>query len=271
MPADLFEKRHHNTDREVVLMAVVAILAYCIAESADLSGAFAIFFCGITMSHYTWHSISPSARVMAVHNFRAIANVAEIFLFVYAGFDVIAKLSKHHATFSDSSLLREAAILAAVLFALVLVVRALFVATAVLLVNLWRSYTITLHESLVMWWGGLARGSITMALTYSYFYEPPHEALFADDAVLLAAVAMVVASSVLTGGLTATFLSAVEKHPHSRTSQMSTLGSHLATMNDDLTSVNSAAVRSLHLARTHSLLIPGAESAAAPGGQPVPK
>lgn len=77
------------------------------------------------------------------------------------------------------------------------------------------------------------------------------DASFEDDAVLLAALAIVVCSSVLLGSLTTYFLAAVEPKPYPRAprvgvecSQMSTLGTHLATLNnDDLNSVHSAAVR----------------------------
>lgn len=45
---------HHSTDREVALVGLLGFLAYLLAEQLGLSGVFAIFFCGITMSHYTW-------------------------------------------------------------------------------------------------------------------------------------------------------------------------------------------------------------------------
>jgi hypothetical protein len=37
------------------------------------------------MSHYTWHSLSPSAKVVSVYLFRIISFVTELFLFIYAG------------------------------------------------------------------------------------------------------------------------------------------------------------------------------------------
>lgn len=63
--ADFFDDAHHHTDREVILMTAVAVSAYVCAAAAGCSGTLAVFFCGITMSHYTWHSISASARVMS--------------------------------------------------------------------------------------------------------------------------------------------------------------------------------------------------------------
>lgn len=186
-------------------MTAVAVSGYVCAAAAGCSGTLAIFFCGITMSHYTWHSISASARVMsgnpppcfppfdayfppvfvgfslcypmtfrlpltvrilvtyhipgtlciarsaqiqtppclAVHNFRVLCSVAEMFLFIYAGLDVSSKLSAHIVRAHDRGdveFIRTVLTLAIALGLLILVVRALFVALAVAIVNLWRSY-----------------------------------------------------------------------------------------------------------------------------------
>jgi NhaP-type Na+/H+ or K+/H+ antiporter len=48
----------------VTLVALLGFLAYMLAEGAGLSGIFSVFFAGLTMSHYTWHALSPSAKVV---------------------------------------------------------------------------------------------------------------------------------------------------------------------------------------------------------------
>jgi NhaP-type Na+/H+ or K+/H+ antiporter len=53
----------HSTDREVALMMLMAYLSYMLAELLDLSGILTVFFCGIVMSHYTWHNVTESSRV----------------------------------------------------------------------------------------------------------------------------------------------------------------------------------------------------------------
>lgn len=40
------------------------------------------------MSHYTWHSLSPSARVITIYMFRTLSYVTETLMFIYAGFDM---------------------------------------------------------------------------------------------------------------------------------------------------------------------------------------
>ncbi|RHN80742.1 putative cation/H+ exchanger, cation/H+ exchanger, CPA1 family [Medicago truncatula] len=52
----------HSTDREVALMMLMAYFSYMIAELLELSGILTIFFCGIVMSHYTWHNVTGNSR-----------------------------------------------------------------------------------------------------------------------------------------------------------------------------------------------------------------
>lgn len=49
---------------QVTLVALLGFLAFSLAERCGLSGILAVFICGATMSHYTWHSLSPSAKVI---------------------------------------------------------------------------------------------------------------------------------------------------------------------------------------------------------------
>ena len=63
-------------------------LAYFAAEALSLSAILAVFFAGIAMSHYTWHSLSPAAKVISRHGFHVVAALCETVLFVYAGLDM---------------------------------------------------------------------------------------------------------------------------------------------------------------------------------------
>ncbi|XP_076938048.1 sodium/hydrogen exchanger 3-like [Bidens hawaiensis] len=53
----------HSTDREVAIMILMAYLSYMLAELFHLSGILTVFFCGIVMSHYTWHNVTEKSRV----------------------------------------------------------------------------------------------------------------------------------------------------------------------------------------------------------------
>ncbi|PKI68838.1 hypothetical protein CRG98_010895 [Punica granatum] len=79
----------HSTDREVALMILMAYLSYMLAELFYLSAILTVFFCGIVMSHYTWHNVTESSRVTTKHAFATLSFVAEIFIFLYVGMDAL--------------------------------------------------------------------------------------------------------------------------------------------------------------------------------------
>lgn len=57
----------------------------------DLSGILTVFFCGIVMSHYTWHNVTESSRTTTRHAFATMSLVAETFIFLYVGMDALDK------------------------------------------------------------------------------------------------------------------------------------------------------------------------------------
>ncbi|XP_031379528.1 sodium/hydrogen exchanger 1-like isoform X3 [Punica granatum] len=79
----------HSTDREVALMMLMAYLSYMLAELMNLSGILTVFFCGIVMSHYTWHNVTESSRITTKHAFATISFIAETFIFLYVGMDAL--------------------------------------------------------------------------------------------------------------------------------------------------------------------------------------
>uniref|UniRef100_A0A453HVS6 Cation/H+ exchanger transmembrane domain-containing protein n=1 Tax=Aegilops tauschii subsp. strangulata TaxID=200361 RepID=A0A453HVS6_AEGTS len=79
----------HSTDREVAIMMLMAYLSYMLAELLDLSGILTVFFCGIVMSHYTWHNVTESSRVTTKHAFATLSFISETFLFLYVGMDAL--------------------------------------------------------------------------------------------------------------------------------------------------------------------------------------
>ncbi|PNY08277.1 Na+/H+ exchanger 1 [Trifolium pratense] len=113
----------HSTDREVALMMLMAYLSYMIAELLNLSGILTIFFCGIVMSHYTWHNVTESSRTTTKHAFATISFIAETFIFLYVGMDAfdIDKWKRSKASIGTS------VAVSSTLIALVLIGRAAFV------------------------------------------------------------------------------------------------------------------------------------------------
>ncbi|KAK4796043.1 hypothetical protein SAY86_028369 [Trapa natans] len=156
----------HSTDREVALMMLMAYLSYMLAELLDLSGILTVFFCGIVMSHYTWHNVTESSRITTKHAFATISFIAETFIFLYVGMDAL-DIEKWKA--SKASPATSIAV-SATLFGLVLVGRAAFVFPIANISNLIKkrdSAKIEFRRQFIIWWAGLMRGAVTIALSYS--------------------------------------------------------------------------------------------------------
>ncbi|OIW07135.1 hypothetical protein TanjilG_10108 [Lupinus angustifolius] len=129
----LFASRH-STDREVALMMLMAYLSYMLAELCYLSGILTVFFCGIVMSHYTWHNVTESSRITTKHAFATLSFVAEIFIFLYVGMDAM-DIEKWRFV-SDSP--GTSVAVSSVLLGLLLVGRAAFVFPLSFLSNLFK-------------------------------------------------------------------------------------------------------------------------------------
>ncbi|CAN0855954.1 Sodium/hydrogen exchanger 2 [Linum grandiflorum] len=159
----------HSTDREVSIMILMAYLSYMLAELFSLSAILTVFFCGIVMSHYTWHNVTQSSRVTTKHAFATLSFVAEIFLFLYVGMDAL-DIEKWKFV-SDSPGTSIAA--SSILMGLVLVGRAAFVFPLSFLSNLTKklpSDKLTLNQQVTIWWAGLMRGAVSMALAYNHVF-----------------------------------------------------------------------------------------------------
>ncbi|KAJ8466175.1 hypothetical protein OPV22_028727 [Ensete ventricosum] len=158
----------HSTNREVAIMLLLAYLSYMIAELLSLSGILTIFFCGIIMSHYTWHNVTERSRITTRHAFAAMSFISETFIFLYVGMDAL-DIDKWKR--SDASVGTTVAA-SGTLFALVMVGRAIFVFSLANFANCFRHESddkIDLRQQFVIWWAGLMRGSVTIALSYNQF------------------------------------------------------------------------------------------------------
>ncbi|CAN0559480.1 unnamed protein product, partial [Ectocarpus sp. 12 AP-2014] len=59
-----------------------------LSEALDLSGILAVFFCGLTLSHYAWHSLEENAQVSCRVALVTISMIAEAYCFVAIGLSV---------------------------------------------------------------------------------------------------------------------------------------------------------------------------------------
>ncbi|XP_024032047.1 sodium/hydrogen exchanger 3 [Morus notabilis] len=189
----------HSTDREVALMILMAYLSYMIAELFSLSGILTVFFCGIVMSHYTWHNITESSRITTKHTFATFSFVAEIFIFLYVGMDALdiekwKIVSKSPGTSVGVS---------SILLFLVLLGRAAFVFPLSFVSNLTKkseSDKISFKQQVTIWWAGLMRGAVSVALAYNQFTRSGHTQL-QDNAIMITSTISVVLLTNLVCGL----------------------------------------------------------------------
>ncbi|XP_019429137.1 PREDICTED: sodium/hydrogen exchanger 2-like isoform X2 [Lupinus angustifolius] len=124
----------HSTDREIALMILMAYFSYMLAELLDLSGILTVFFCGIVMSHYTWHNVTENSKITSRHAFATFSLISEIFIFLYVGMDALDIEKWRFASNSPWTLFGASAIL----LSLVLLGRAAFVFPLSFIANLFR-------------------------------------------------------------------------------------------------------------------------------------
>ncbi|KAL6968429.1 monovalent cation:H+ antiporter, CPA1 (nhx1), partial [Sarracenia purpurea var. burkii] len=191
----------HSTDREVALMALMAYLSYVMAELFDLSGILTVFFCGIVMSHYTWHNVTESSRVTTKHGFATLSFIAEVFIFVYVGMDALDIEKWRFVSRSPGTSIG----VSSVLLGLVLVGRAAFVFPLSFLINLSKqsdSEKINFKHQVTIWWAGLMRGAVSIALAYNKFAKSGHTQLPGNAVMITSTITVVLFSTLVFGMLT---------------------------------------------------------------------
>ncbi|XP_073104575.1 sodium/hydrogen exchanger 1 isoform X3 [Elaeis guineensis] len=214
----------HSTNREVAIMLLMAYLSYMLAELFSLSGILTIFFCGIIMSHYTWHNITERSRVTTRHAFATMSFISETFIFLYVGMDAL-DIDKWKR--SDGNLGTTVATSGTILF-LVMAGRAVFVFPLANVANCFRNEPdakIDLRKQFVIWWAGLMRGAVTIALSYNQFAtgsSSKQGAFFVTNSIIVVLFSTVVFGTV-TKPIIQALLSQNSKSPNSEDNAVSNL------------------------------------------------
>ncbi|KAL4310307.1 hypothetical protein GQ457_01G031030 [Hibiscus cannabinus] len=191
----------HSTDREVALMILMAYLSYMLAELFYLSAILTVFFCGIVMSHYTWHNVTESSRVTTKHAFATLSFVAEIFIFLYVGMDAL-DIEKWRVI-SDTP--GKSVGVSSILLGLILVGRAAFVFPLSFVSNLMKKAPyekIGFKQQIIIWWAGLMRGAVSIALAYNQFTSLGHTQLRGNAMMITSTITVVLFSTVVFGLMT---------------------------------------------------------------------
>ncbi|XP_052155896.1 sodium/hydrogen exchanger 1-like [Oryza glaberrima] len=191
----------HSTDREVAIMILMAYLSYMLSMLLDLSGILTVFFSGIVMSHYTWHNVTESSRITTKHTFATLSFIAEIFLFLYVGMDAL-DIEKWKLASSSP---KKPIALSATILGLVMVGRAAFVFPLSFLSNLSKKETrpkISFKQQVIIWWAGLMRGAVSIALAYHKFTASGHTELRINAIMITSTVIVVLFSTMVFGFFT---------------------------------------------------------------------
>ncbi|KAK3031598.1 hypothetical protein RJ639_035604 [Escallonia herrerae] len=198
----------HSTDREVAIMMLMAYLSYMVAELLSLSGILTVFFCGIVMSHYTWHNVTESSRVTTKHSFATLSFIAETFIFLYVGMDALDIDQWKESNASAGTSLA----VSSTLFALVLIGRAAFVYPLANISNCIKRRDgdkIELRKQFIIWWAGLMRGAVTIALSYNQFSSSGTSSSTVYSLLITSTIIVVLFSTVVCGSVTKPLINAV--------------------------------------------------------------
>lgn len=153
------------------------------------------------MSHYTWHNVTESSRVTTKHTFATLSFIAELFLFLYVGMDAL-DIEKWRLASSSP---KKPIALSAVILGLVMVGRAAFVFPLSFISNLSKKEArlkISFRQQVIIWWAGLMRGAVSIALAYNKFTTSGHTAVRVNAIMITSTVIVVLFSTMVFGLLT---------------------------------------------------------------------
>ncbi|CAH1424677.1 unnamed protein product [Lactuca virosa] len=198
----------HSSVREIALMILIAYLSYMLAELFELSGILTVFFAGVLMSHYAWHNVTESSRITTKHTFAAMSFIAETFIFLYVGMDA---LDYEQWKMSILSFGASIGMYSSVML-LILVGRAAFVFPLSLISNYMNrvgdgSSKITAKHQVVIWWAGLMRGAVSVALAFKQFTLSGVTLDPIDATMITTTIVVVLFSTIVFGFLTKPLIS----------------------------------------------------------------
>ncbi|WZZ74616.1 hypothetical protein YC2023_085986 [Brassica napus] len=182
----------HSTDREVALMMLMTYLSYMLAELFDLSGI----------------------------PFGTLSFLAETFIFLYVGMDVL-DIDKWRIV-RDS--LGTSVAVSSILIGLLMLGRAAFVFPLSFLSNLAKknqSEKINFKMQVVIWWSGLIRGAVLMALAYNKFTMAGHTDLHEHAIMITSTITVCLFSTMVFGMLTKPLIRYLFPHQQGPTSMLS--------------------------------------------------
>ena len=136
---------------EITTLILTAFGSYALSEAISMSGIMALFFTGITLSHYNFYNLSESSQISSTYVFEAVASFSETIVFAYLGTTIFSNV--HQWSISM------------IFFAIVIcaIARAANTFPLSAFVNIKRKVKISKNMQVVIWFAGL-RGAVAFAL-----------------------------------------------------------------------------------------------------------
>ncbi|KAG0233357.1 monovalent cation:H+ antiporter, CPA1 (nhx1) [Mortierella sp. GBA43] len=179
---------------ESCLIALMAYASYFFSNSVHLSGIVSLLFCGITLKHYAYESMSLRSKRTTKSLFQVLAQLSENFIFIYLGLTLFTETDLDYKPIF-------------ILFTFIFICFSRYMAVFPLssLINmisvyiLKRSDTLSRPHQVMLFWAGL-RGAVAFALAASL--DGVYEAAALKTTILV----VVVLSVIVFGGTTARML-----------------------------------------------------------------
>ncbi|GMH89432.1 hypothetical protein TL16_g11455 [Triparma laevis f. inornata] len=81
----LYPSMKRSPVHQTAIILLGAYLSFCISDAFHYSGVLTVFFSGLTLSHYAWHSLGEKAKESTKITFATISQVAEGYCFAAVG------------------------------------------------------------------------------------------------------------------------------------------------------------------------------------------
>jgi NhaP-type Na+/H+ or K+/H+ antiporter len=180
------EEAQEGAVQEVAMVMLTSYLCYLVAEMINLSGIIALFVCGVIMGSYCIRNLSGPAQRGTGLVLESLSYLAEGFIYVYLGLQVMS-LPSNITAISFALILLPLMPLARVCALLALLV---FIKLGLSKPLKWRDFS-------MLWYSGIMRGAIAFALSFQ---------IASDNAKFLERIVLVL---VLTTSLAIPLLSKV--------------------------------------------------------------
>jgi sodium/hydrogen exchanger-like protein 6/7 len=178
---------------ESCLVALVAYTSYFFSNGLHMSGIVSLLFCGITLKHYAYHTMSRRTQRTTKYLFGILAQLSENFIFIYLGMNLFTQ---------DVQVFKPIFIFVSVLAVLATRYAAVFPLSQMInAIHRWRGQR---HEELphsyqmMLFWAGL-RGAVGVALAAGF--TGPNK-----DALRTTVLVVVVLTVIMLGGTTSRML-----------------------------------------------------------------